>query len=156
MNKKLYFCNAPAQPVKITGYQKYISIFHSPKVTKNQFEVKQVGQFGVKLTHMLEFANEQPFGRAMALLHTALPAVNMSSSQSQLLTQHIGSLSALEELLTLPGFDFEQQENNQLEEPISEDVLYVQVDGGHLRTDEGSLGDIFFSFPASLIAVYSL
>lgn len=88
-------------------------------------------------SHMLEFANEQPFGRAMSLLHTALPAVNMSSSQSQRLTQHIGSLSALEELLTIPGFDFEQQENNQLEEPKSEDVLYVQVDGGHLRTDEG-------------------
>ncbi len=50
-------------------------------------------------SHILEFANELPFDRTMALLHTALPAVRMSSSQSQRLTQHIGNLSALEEVL---------------------------------------------------------
>lgn len=88
-------------------------------------------------SHMLEFANELPFDRAMALLHTALPAVRMSSSQSQRLTQHIGNLSALEEVLTTPGFDFEKKQDNQNKAPKTEDILYVQVDGGHLRTDEG-------------------
>jgi hypothetical protein len=110
-------------------------------------------------SHMLEFANGQPFGRAMGLLHTALPAVNMSSSQSQRLTQYIGNLPASEELLTSPGFSFAPPKDTQgeeavsedvlcetrqdacttaaCEESVSEDVLYVEVDGGHLRTDEG-------------------
>lgn len=85
-------------------------------------------------SHLLEFANEQPFDRAMALLQTALPAAEVGSSQSQRLTRHFGNLPDVEEILSSPGFDFDEPATEQQQ---SEKVLYVQVDGGHLRTDEG-------------------
>lgn len=88
-------------------------------------------------SHMLEFANEQPFERAMALLKTALPAVHAGSSQSQRLTQFFGGLPEVEEVLTSPGFVLSQAPPDVAEKPPTQDVLYVQVDGGHLRTDEG-------------------
>lgn len=88
-------------------------------------------------SHMLEFANEQPFERAMALLETALPAVQVSSSQCQRLTQYFGNVPEVEEILSSPGFDFEGVVSDQGGDQASENVLYVQVDGGHLRTDEG-------------------
>ena len=88
-------------------------------------------------SHMLEFANDQPFERAMALLETALPAVSVGSSQSQRLTQYFGNLPAAEEILSSPGFDFEREVSDHGEEQVLNNVLYVQVDGGHLRTDEG-------------------
>lgn len=88
-------------------------------------------------SHILEFANEQPFERAMALLSTALPAVQIGSSQSQRLTQYFGNLAQVEEILSSPGFDFEQAASNQGGDPTPDEVLYVQVDGGHLRMDEG-------------------
>ena len=77
----------------------------------------QIGISPLLQSHMLEFANELPFDRAMALLHTALPDVRMSSSQSQRLTQYIGNLAALEEVLTTPGFDFERKQDHPGEEP---------------------------------------
>lgn len=85
-------------------------------------------------SHLLEFANEQPFDRAMALLQTALPAAEVGSSQSQRLTRHFGNLPDVEEILSSPGFDFDEPATEQQQ---SEKILYVQVDGGHLRTDEG-------------------
>jgi hypothetical protein len=87
-------------------------------------------------SHILEFANDQPFDRGVALLNTVLPAAEVGSSQSQRLTQYFGNLSQTEAILNTPGFDFKataaQTEQQQLD-----NVLYVQVDGGHLRTDEG-------------------
>lgn len=87
-------------------------------------------------SHILEFANEQPFDRAMALLETALPAAKVGSSQSQRLVQYFGNHPDIEEILSRPGFNFDDPAPDQNQEPIAE-VLYVQVDGGHLRTDEG-------------------
>ena len=88
-------------------------------------------------SHMLEFANDQPFERAMDLLGTALPAVHMGSSQSQRLTQYYGNHESVEEVLQSPGFSFEPDPKVQSEATVGQDVLYVEVDGGHLRTDEG-------------------
>jgi len=87
-------------------------------------------------SHVLEFSNEQPFDRAMALLRTALPAVDMGSSQSQRLMQYYGELTQTEEVLTNPGFDFETPKSEEEIAPTAP-VLYVQVDGGHLPTDDG-------------------
>ena len=70
----------------------------------------------------------------MALLQTALPAAEVGSSQSQRLTRHFGNLPDVEEILSSPGFDFDEPATEQQQ---SEKILYVQVDGGHLRTDEG-------------------
>lgn len=87
-------------------------------------------------SHVLEFSNEHPFDRAMSLLRTALPAVDVGSSQSQRLMQYYGGLDATEEVLLTPGFNFEStgaEEQDAAKEP----VLYVQVDGGHVATDDG-------------------
>lgn len=96
-------------------------------------------------SHMLEFSNEQPSERAMSLLSTALPGVEASASQSQRLTQYYGNLAQTEEILKAPGFDFAEQIGSR----ATDNVLYVQVDGGHLRTDEGfretKVGRIFGS-----------
>ncbi len=96
-------------------------------------------------SHMLEFAHEQPFERAMALLQTALPAAEVGASQSQRLTQHFGNLGETEEILRAPGFEF----GDVSPDKKTDNVLYVQVDGGHLRTDEGfretKVGRIFGS-----------
>ena len=83
-------------------------------------------------SHLLEFSNDLPFERASALLATAIPSAQVSSSQAQRLTQHFGGLDQMEELLQSPGFDIDKTPDTpELE------VLYVQADGGHLSTDEG-------------------
>lgn len=87
-------------------------------------------------SHLLEFANDQPFERAMTLLQTALPSAQVSSSQSQRLMQHFGNPEQTEAILTTPGSGFQADKPGE-EEDASGHVLYVQVDGGHLRTDEG-------------------
>lgn len=85
-------------------------------------------------SHMLEFSSDQPFERAMALLDTALPAAKAGASQSQRLLQHFGALEQAGEILRTPGFDFKEKDER---EEQGADVLYVQIDGGHLRTDDG-------------------
>lgn len=82
---------------------------------------------------MLEFANALPFKPAMSLLQTALPAARLGSSQAQRLAQHFGALDAMEELLQSPGFDMPVP----AEAASGKSVLYIQVDGGHLLTDDG-------------------
>lgn len=88
-------------------------------------------------SHVLEFANDQPFERAMALLQTALPCAQVSSSQSQRLMQYFGNLEQTEAILSTPGSGFHPAESSEKEADTSGAVLYVQVDGGHLRTDDG-------------------
>jgi hypothetical protein len=87
-------------------------------------------------SHVLEFSSEQPFERAMKLLGTALPAAKIGASQGQRLTQHYGNLAQAEEILREPGFDFKQVAKKQGQAQRA-DVLYVQMDGGHLLTDDG-------------------
>lgn len=100
-------------------------------------------------SHVLEFANDQPFERGMTLLQTALPRVKVGSSQSQRLMQHFGNLEQTEAILNTPGSSFQPAESSAKEADTSDAVLYVQVDGGHLRTDEGyretKVGRIFAS-----------
>lgn len=90
-------------------------------------------------SHVLEFSNELPFNRAMELLNTSLPSAKTSSSQAQRLVQHFGNLEQMEALLQEPGFE--------LSDGSDKNVLYVQVDGGHLLTDDGyretKLGRLF-------------
>lgn len=88
-------------------------------------------------SHILEFATDLPFERAMVLLQTALPEAEVNSSQSQRLMQYFGNLSQTEEILTTPGPGFQVEEPGKEVEEAPDKVLYVEVDGGHLRTDEG-------------------
>lgn len=81
---------------------------------------------------MLEFSNVQPFKRAMELLQTAIPSAQVSASQAQRLVQHFGHLEEMEEVLQSPGFNMADDASSQ-----APHVLYLQVDGGHLLTDEG-------------------
>lgn len=70
-------------------------------------------------SHLLEFSNDLPFERAVSLLATAIPSAQVSSSQSQRLTQYFGELDQMEELLQSPGFGINQEE----EPPV--EVLYI-------------------------------
>lgn len=79
-------------------------------------------------SHMLEFSYQLPFNRAMKLLNTVLYKSNIGSSQSQRLMQYFGQLDELETELIERGFEGES---------LSPEVLYTQVDGGHLLTDDG-------------------
>lgn len=88
-------------------------------------------------SHLLEFSSDLPFERGAELLNTALPKAGASGSQSQRLTQYFGSLEDVEIVLTKPGFDFKKEEEEQDKEQVGRKVLYVEVDGGHLRTDDG-------------------
>lgn len=85
-------------------------------------------------SHLLEFGSDLPFERSVELLNTALPHAEVSSMQSQRLAQYYGNLDLVEEAIVSPGFDFEEADDKPI---IGEKVLYVEVDGGHLRTDEG-------------------
>lgn len=91
-------------------------------------------------SHTLEYGYQLPFSRAMKLLNTALPRVNMGCSQSQRLMQYYGSLEDVEEQLKERGFESKAS---------SKEILYAQVDGGHLLTDTGyqetKVGRIFKS-----------
>lgn len=87
-------------------------------------------------SHMLEFSNSQPFERGIELLNSVLPAVKMGSSQSQRLMQYYGDMEETEELLTSPGFDTTECQSEE-DRPPAEPILYVEVDGGHLPTDDG-------------------
>lgn len=83
-------------------------------------------------SHILEFSNALPFNRAMVLLKTVLRSIQVGSSQAQRLTQHFGNLEEMEQLLRTPGF------KGAVQSPGSTpSVLYTQVDGGHLLTDDG-------------------
>ena len=83
-------------------------------------------------SHMLEFSSNLPFKRAMDLLKTAIPSTKVNASQAQRLMQHIGHLAEMEQLLQTPGF-----EPSATSEDDDSDVLYLEVDGGHILTDEG-------------------
>jgi hypothetical protein len=83
-------------------------------------------------SHILEFSNNLPFERAMDLLQTAIPSAKAGASQAQRLVQHFGHLPELEELLQAPGFDLASESSSG-----SPQILYTQVDGGHLLTDDG-------------------
>lgn len=83
-------------------------------------------------SHMLEFSSQLPFAQAASLLNTALPHAAVCSSQNQRLTQHFGNLAQIEALLEEPGFTLDPPKEDE-----SPSVLYVQTDGGQLRTDEG-------------------
>lgn len=85
---------------------------------------------------MLEFSNSQPFERGIELLNSVLPAVQMGSSQSQRLMQYYGNLEETEAVLTSPGFDTAERPSGEATPPTAP-VLYVEVDGGHLLTDDG-------------------
>lgn len=88
-------------------------------------------------SHVLEFVNDQPFERAIALLQTVLPCAQVNSSQSQRLMQHFGNLEQTETILITPGPGFHSADSSAEQSDASGNVLYVQVDGGHLRTDDG-------------------
>jgi hypothetical protein len=88
-------------------------------------------------SHLLEFSSDLPFERGAELLNTALPNAGASGTQSQRLTQYYGNLEEVESVLTKPGFDFKKVEKEQDNLPAGKQVLYVEVDGGHLRTDDG-------------------
>jgi len=79
-------------------------------------------------SHILEFSYQLPFERAMKLLNTVLFRANIGSSQSQRLMQYFGQLGEVEKALIERGFEAESS---------STEVLYTQVDGGHLLTDDG-------------------
>lgn len=81
---------------------------------------------------MLEFSNALPFERGMALLKNVLPSVKAGASQAQRLVQHFGQLEEMEQLLRTPGFTLAEQSAES-----APDILYTQVDGGHLLTDDG-------------------
>lgn len=72
----------------------------------------------------------------MELLNSVLPAVKMGSSQSQRLMQYYGDLEEIEAVLTSPGFNTAECQWGGATPPEAP-VLYVQVDGGHLLTDDG-------------------
>lgn len=76
----------------------------------------------------------------MALLNTALPAVDIGSSQAQRLVQHYGNSAAVEDLLASPGFKLDSSNEQKIaveEKDTARPILYVQVDGAHLLTEEG-------------------
>lgn len=60
-----------------------------------------------------------------------MPNVNIGASQIQRLMQHFGNLEETEEQLTQSGFEANKSSTG------AKEILYVQVDGGHLLTDEG-------------------
>lgn len=80
-------------------------------------------------SHVLEFSNALPFGSAMELLKSVLRSSEVNSSQAQRLVQYFGNLEQMESILQKPGFC--------LDNKTEEDILYVEVDGGHILTDEG-------------------
>jgi len=82
-------------------------------------------------SHTLEFAYQLPFERAVKLLNTVLPKVQMGSSQAQRLMQYFGELDEIEEELIERGFEVKESKNK------GKQTLYAQVDGGHLLTDDG-------------------
>ena len=82
-------------------------------------------------SHTLEFVHQLPFDRAIKLLNTTLPRVKMGPSQAQRLMQYFGELSEVEDQLLQRGFEVEKPKGK------GKETLYVQVDGGHLLTDDG-------------------
>jgi len=80
-------------------------------------------------SHVLEFSNALPFDSAMNLLKTVLGSSEVNSSQAQRLVQYFGNLDQMEDILQEPGFNLDSDEE--------QDVLYVEVDGGHILTDDG-------------------
>ena len=102
-------------------------------------------------SHLLEFSADQPFERGVKLLRTALPGVSAGATTAQRLMQHYGNLDEVEDLLQQPGFDGgggEAARGGEGDE--ADEVLYLQVDGGHLRTDDGfretKVGRLFSSY----------
>jgi hypothetical protein len=83
-------------------------------------------------SHVLEFGSDQPFGRGIELVRTLLPAAKTGASQSQRLMQHFGDLEEMEQILQTPGFEVSSQTS-----PAEPAVLYMEADGGFLRTDDG-------------------
>lgn len=86
-------------------------------------------------SHILEFAQHLPYKRAMQLLNSMLCRTNVGSSQAQRLMQYFGTLSQVEEQVKAPGFEPVDVKNSTLDH--QKEVLYAQVDGGHLLTDDG-------------------
>ena len=101
-------------------------------------------------SHLLEFSADQPFERGVKLLRTALPGVSAGATTAQRLMQHYGNLGEVEDLLQQPGFDGGGGEAARGEGDEADEVLYLQVDGGHLRTDDGfretKVGRLFSSY----------
>lgn len=88
-------------------------------------------------SHMLEFSSELPFERGAQLLNIALTQAQVCASQCQRLTEYFGSLGQVQEVLTRPGFDFQVSPQAKVASPPVAPILYVETDGGHIRTDEG-------------------
>jgi len=82
-------------------------------------------------SHVLEFGYQLPFNRAMKLLNTVLIRTNIGPSQAQRLMQYFGQLDEVEQQLIEKGFEPSQSNREKKE------ILYAQVDGGHLLTDDG-------------------
>jgi len=82
-------------------------------------------------SHILEFSYQLPFAKSMKLLNTVLTRAQMGASQSQRLMAYYGQLAEVEDQLLTRGF-----ESNSLNKK-KKDILYAQVDGGHLLTDDG-------------------
>lgn len=81
---------------------------------------------------MLELSSELPFDRAASVLNTLLPRAEVGSSQAQRLTQYFGDLDETQALLEEPGFKLEPEKEGERQH-----VIYVQADGGQIRTEEG-------------------
>ena len=84
----------------------------------------------------LEFSQCLPFERSCKLLNAALPAAELSASQSQRLVQYYGSMPEVEAVLRQASSGKPQEEQCSTEQ-AEEQVLYCQVDGGMLLTDDG-------------------
>ncbi|MFT6021791.1 MAG: hypothetical protein ACI9CQ_004601 [Saprospiraceae bacterium] len=131
-----------SSPSKSRGVKEKIIVKKKIKSTVGKIELKKdhpyikgmAHNFNISpllQSHVLEFGYQLLFERAMKLLNTVLPIVNMGSSQSQRLMHHFGQLSEVEEALITKGFETEQCSKENKE------VLYAQVDGGHMLTDDG-------------------
>lgn len=92
-------------------------------------------------THTLRFATHLPFRRSVELLNITLPAAGMSASQSQRLCYHFGSLEEVETALRScrQAEPVSAEASAQTPPPESTDpsVLYCQIDGGMILTDQG-------------------
>lgn len=127
--------------VKIDEKKKIKSTLGQLELAKSHPYISQMQhKFGVSpllQSHMLEFSSDLPFERGAQLLNTALPQAEVCASQCQRLTDYFGTLGQVEEVLTTPGFDFELSHQAKADsEPVAQ-ILYVETDGGHIRTDEG-------------------
>ena len=85
---------------------------------------------------ILRCSQELPFSRASFLINALLPQAAVNGSQNQRLVNYIGSLPSVEEALRQPGFSLAEALPEGSEVP-EEPIICLEVDGGHILTDDG-------------------